>query len=135
MSLDFFGFLDPIMESTPSGGINLVTVGEGGYTGPGGTWVDGAEVVTPLTMANIQQANMRTAQYLMDNGMATHASDSRVVYINDGTTLNPSDDGTYAQILRFSDGSQVRDWKVVEVDNRPWRNYCKAIVTRYRGER
>jgi len=29
----------------------------------------------------------------------------------------------------------VRKWRVVQADNRPWRNYCRAVVERYRGER
>jgi len=135
MSLDFYGFVDPVIESSPAGGVQLVTTAPGDYSGPGGTWVDGAENITDLPFVNIQQADMRTAQYLMDNGMATHAHDARVVHVNDGTMLHPSDDGTYAQILRFSDGDNMREWKITEADNRPWRNYCRAIAVRYRGER
>jgi len=133
MTLDMYNFIDPVLASAPDGGVTLVTQDPGGYTGPGGTWEPGAETEDTLAAVTIQQASMRTAQFLIDQGGITQASDARVVYINDGTMLYPDDDGTFAQILKFSDGRKVREWRVREVDNRPWRNYCKAIVTRYRG--
>ena len=121
--------VDPFWQAGPATGVELVTQSPGGYTGPGGTWEPGAETVTPIQGAVIQQASMRTAQMLIEQGGITQASDARVVYLTDGTTLMPDDDGTFAQILRF----EGREWRVREADNRPWRNYCKAVVVRYRG--
>ncbi len=133
MTLDTLNLIDPMMQSTPEGGVTLVTQIEGGYTGPGGTWEPGAETETDLGLVTIQQADMRTARQFADLGGVANPSDLRVVYINDGTMLYLDDAGTFAQILRFSDGNKIRDWRVREADNRPWRFYCKAIVERYRG--
>jgi hypothetical protein len=134
MSLDMDDFIDPDFESTPDGGVSLITQEPGGYTGAGGTWESGATTEDPLTAVNIQPASQRTAQFYVEHGGTVSASDLRVVHINDGTMLYPDDDGTFAQLLRFSDGTAVRDWRVREADNRPWRNFCKAVVERYRGE-
>lgn len=134
MSLDMMGTVDPTFHSEPTGGVTLVTPGSGGYTGPGGTWEEAASTETELTLVTIQQASMRTAQYLAETGGTVKASDLRVVYLNDGTMLYPDEAGQFAQQLKFSDGTQERTWRVREADNRPWRNYCKAIVERYRGD-
>lgn len=133
MSLDMMDTVDTTFASTPDGGVTLVTQDPGGYTGPGGTWEPGSELTAPLDLVNIQPASQRQAQFYVEHGGTVSASDLRVVYINDGTMLYPDDDGTFAQMLRFSDGSAVRDWRVREADNRPWRAYCKAVVERYRG--
>lgn len=133
MSLDMYGTIGPAEASTPNGGVELVTQAAGDYTGPGGTWAPGSETTTTLSLVTIQQASMKTAEFLAQSGGTAKPSDLRVVYINDGTMLYPDDDGTFAQVLRFSDGQAVRDWRVREADNRPWRNYCKAVVERYRG--
>jgi len=133
MSLDMFGFIDPMIESTPAGGVTLVTPGQGGYTGPGGTWEEPTPTETTLGLVTIQQADMRTAQFMSEVGGTANPTDLRVVYLNDGTMLYPDSDGTFAQLLKFSDGQAVREWRVRQADNRPWRNYCKAVVERFRG--
>lgn len=140
MSLDMMGTIDPTMASDVSGGVTLLTYPPGGYTGPGGQWQDGGSPTeTELTLVTIQQVNEREAQFLRDVGGATSVEDMRKVFLNDGTVLNPHDEsGTDlipAHRLKFSDGMAEREWKVVSADNRPWRNYTKALVTRYRGER
>ena len=56
--------------------------------------------------------------------------DMRVLHINDGTILHPDDEGRYSDIFQFSDGIAMRDWKVVQADCRPWRNYCRVVVER-----
>jgi len=90
--------------------------------------------LSKLPLVAIQQASMKTAQFMSDIGGAVTPTDLRVLYINDGTMLYPSDDGTFAQTLRFSDGHKERTWRVREADNRPWRNYSKVTVERYRGD-
>lgn len=135
MSLDMMGTIDPTMASSPAGGVTLVTPGQGDYSGPGGSWVEPTPTETTLGLVTIQQADMRTAQFFTDHGGVAQPSDLRVVYINDGTMLYPETDGTFAQTLKFSDGQAVRTWRVRQADNRPWRNYCKAVVERYRGDR
>lgn len=133
MSLDMYGFIDPTLASTPEGGVTLVTPGEGGYTGPGGTWEEVEATETDLGPVTIQAASMRTAEFIAQAGGTANPTDLRVVYLNDGTMLYPDSEGQFAQTLKFSDGQAVREWRVREVDARPWRNYCKAIVERFRG--
>ena len=133
-SLDVYGVVDPTVASSPEGGVELVLPGQGDYSGPGGRWVEGEPTVRTLPTVVVQQASMRTAEFLQEHGGTVLPSDLRVVYLNDGTMLYPDGDGKFSQLLRFSDGQAVRDWRVREADNRPWHNYCKAVVERYRGE-
>jgi hypothetical protein len=132
MSLDMYGAVDPVFESTPSGGVELITQQPGTY-GAGGEWQAGAESTETLTLVNIQPADKRTADFYMEYGGTMQPLDLRVIYINDGVVIEPDDDGAFSQLFRFSDGSEVRDWRVREADNRPWRNYTKVVVERYRG--
>lgn len=138
--LDMMNTIDTTFMSTPVGGVVLKTPGPGSYTGPGNAWVEGTPQSRTLKLVNIQPVNDREIQIIQDRGGATNIEDMRKVYINDGTSLGPSDeDGNgnlyFSQWLEFSDGTAVRQWKVVAADNRPWRKYCKALVVRYRGER
>jgi hypothetical protein len=134
MSLDMYGLVDPVMASEPSGGVELVTQQPGSY-GPGGVWQPGSETTEQIGFISIQQTSARTAEFYMDHGGTMQPSDMRVLYINDGTVIEPDDDGAFSQIFRFSDGSQVREWRVREADNRPWHNYTRVVVERYRGEK
>lgn len=73
-------------------------------------------------------------QTLIGMGGTANAHDVRVVHINDGVTyLYPDDDGKFSDLLEFSDGLTMRRWRVMSCDNRPWRNFCRAVVERYRG--
>lgn len=49
-------------------------------------------------------------------------SDTRKFYLNDGTVISP-ENGDKIEI----DGDL---WSVVIADNRPWHNYCKAIIVK-----
>lgn len=133
MTLDMYGFIDPVFESRPEGGVTLIVPGEGGYTGPGGTWEEGEPQRKPLQLVNIQPASLKTVETLVGQGGTVQPSDWRVVRINDGTMIYPDDTGQFAHLLEFSDGREVRQWRVRQADCRPWRNYCKVIVERYRG--
>lgn len=133
MSLDMLGFIDTQFESTPDGDVKLITPAGGGYTGPGGTWEDGTPTEVPLTLVNIQPVDNKTAEFFQGQGGTVNPTDMRKLYINDGTMIYPDDNGQHAQILKFSDGLAVRQWRVRQADNRPWRNYCKVIVERYRA--
>lgn len=138
MSLDMLGHVDFDLNSSIAGGVVLVTPQPGGYTGPGGVWVDGGpDVETDLHFVNVVQGDMKTAEFLsgMDGGGTVNPSDVRIVHINDGTMLYPDDNSKFAQTLKFSDGQSVRTWRVRFADNRPHRNFCKAIVERYRGSK
>jgi hypothetical protein len=137
MSLAMGGFIDPFFASAPAGGVELVTPQPGGYTGPGNSWEDGGPpAAETLRLVNIQPVNPKEATILINEGGATKAEDMRAVYRNDGGTFRETDDESMAQILRFADATgTTREWRVISTDNRPWRRYAKAIVTRYRGER
>ena len=127
--------IDGTFNSPIPGGVKRIKPASGGsYTGPGGTWEAGAPEVITLNRVNIQAADMKTLELLVSMGGTSNPKDVRVVHINDGVNyLYPDDDGKFADLLEFSDGLAVRQWRVIDCDNRPWRSFCKAIVERYRG--
>lgn len=133
MTLDMYGFIDPVFESRPEGGVTLIVPGEGGYTGPGGTWEEGEPQRKLLQLVNIQPASLKTIETLVGQGGTMQPTDWRVLRINDGTMIYPDDNGLFAHLLEFSDGLAMRQWRVRQADCRPWRSYCKVIVERYRG--
>lgn len=131
MSLDMYGHIDYTFESLQD--VKLIIPDAGGYTGPGGIWEDGDYPTEQmLHNVNIQPASLKTAEFFSAGG-TINPQDLRVIHINDGTMLFPDDNGQYAQILEFSDGIAVRQWRVRQADNRPSRNFCRAIVERFRG--
>ncbi len=127
--------IDGTFNSPIPGGVKRIKPASGGgYTGPGGTWEAGAPEVITLKRVNIQAADMKTLELLVSMGGTSNPKDVRIVHINDGENyLYPDDDGKFADLLEFSDGLAVRQWRVIDCDNRPWRSFCKAIVERYRG--
>lgn len=127
--------IDGTFNSPIPGGVKRIKPASGGgYTGPGGTWQAGAPEVITLKRVNIQAADMKTLELLVSMGGTSNPKDVRIVHINDGENyLYPDDDGKFADLLEFSDGLAVRQWRVIDCDNRPWRSFCKAIVERYRG--
>lgn len=114
MSLDMSGHIDPVFKSVPA---NRIATTGGGYVN--GIWVDGVETVTPHTVT-IQPATDREIETLEKGG--ERIVDARRVYVNDGVLAAIAQ----ADIWEF-DGQR---WKCHKLDNRPWRNYCKAIVSR-----
>lgn len=132
MSLNMYGFVDPTMQSSPAGGVTLVQAGEGGYYDydNGGVWVPAAPTTTALQAVNIQPADKKTIDFIIARGGTADPKDLRNVYINDGTSLFPADTGRDSDYLEFTDGLSMRRWRVLTSDNRPWRNYCHAIVER-----
>jgi hypothetical protein len=135
MSLDMYDTIDYQNRSDVPGGVVLIVGAQGGYTGPGGVW-QAATPNDPVTLNNVvvQSASLKTADMLASAlGGVRIPNDLRVVYLNDGTQIYPADDGKEADLLMFSDGITSQEWKVLQSDNRPWHNYCKAIVERYRG--
>lgn len=132
MSLDMFGHIDLMFESCPAGGVTLIPAETGDYTGPGGTWeADPASTPRTISLVNIQPANPKKIEHL--TGGTTAPQDFRVIHINDGTMIYPDDNGQFSDMLEFSDGLAVRKWRVRESDCRPWRNFCRVVVERYRG--
>lgn len=133
MSLGMYGFVDLALESSPAGGVTLIQSGADGFYDydNGGAWVPPAGPdPRPLTAVNIQSATKKTLDFIVAKGGTADPKDLRNVYVNDGTQLFPADTGRESDFLEFSDGLSVRRWRVLTCDNRPWRNYCHAIVER-----
>lgn len=137
MSLDMYNFVDTTFNSPIDGGVYLNIPKSGGYTGVGGTWEDvGSPEKVELKFVSVQPVSLKIAEfYSSSDGGAVNPSDFRVLRVNDGTQIHPDDDGKFAHTIEFSDGNTVRVWRVRQADNRPWRNYCKVVVERYRGKR
>lgn len=116
MSLDMEGHIDDTFESVAA----TRTPQSGGY-GADGIYVNvvGASqphrvTVQPLINKDLVSLNIGAERIL----------DARKIYVNDGDlySILPSDLWTFAGI----DGT----FRTVSLDNRPWRKYCKAIVSR-----
>ncbi|AMO49199.1 Hypothetical protein AKI40_2811 [Enterobacter sp. FY-07] len=132
--LDMNGHIDSTFNSPVPGGVRIIRAGAGGYTGPGGRWADSPGEIVELTRVNIQPAKWKDMQMLIGMGGTANPQDARVIHINDGVNyLWPDDNGKFADLLEFSDGQVIRQWRVMSCDNRPWRNFCRAVVERYRG--
>lgn len=132
--LDMRGHVDSTFDSPVPGGVWLIPAGAGDYTGAGGTWEQSSSDPVELTRVNVQPASWKDVRLLAGMGGTVNPQDVRVVHINDGVNyLYPDDDGKFADLLEFSDGLAVRQWRVMSCDNRPWRNFCRAVVERYRG--
>lgn len=126
--LDMRGHIDSTFTSKIKGGIWLIKI-KGDYSGPGGVWVEKAEDPAELKQVNVQPAKWREINLLTGQGGVALLNDYRSVHINDGHTyLMPDESGQYQDQLEFSDGVKMRRWRVMTADNRPWRNFCRAVV-------
>jgi hypothetical protein len=126
--LDMRGHVDTTFKSKIPGGIWLINR-DGDYTGPGGVWEEEDGERIELTHVNVQPARWREITLLVGQGGVAVISDFRTVHINDGKTyLMPDESGEYRSVLEFSDGVRMRRWRVMTADNRPWRNFCRAVV-------
>lgn len=116
MSLNMFGHIDAVFVSTPA--TRTVETG-GSYVN--GKWVDGTTEIKPHTV-NLQPVNDKEIQAL--NIGAERIGDLRKIYVNDGDLYNikPSDIWSFTGL--------GGTFKAVSLDNRPWRNYCKIIVSK-----
>lgn len=114
MSLDMFNHIGPVFQSIPADRISKTG---GAYVD--GKYVEGTETITPH-IVTIQPASDREIDALVSGG--ERIVDARRVYVNDGVlaSISQADEWIF-------DG---QSWKCVKLDNRPWRNYCKAIVSR-----
>jgi hypothetical protein len=116
MSLDMLGTIDDTFKSADA----LRTSKTGGY-GADGRYVGASGTPSPHTV-NIQPLTPKELQSLGIG--AERINDVRKIYVNDGDlySILPSDEWSFDGI----DGV----FRTVDLDNRPWRNYCKAIVSR-----
>lgn len=84
-----------------------------------GIWVDG----TPQTQdydINVQNVTLRELDFPLTGG--ERIVDLRKIYVNSGDT------STFDETDEWEFSGQR--WKVMGMDNRPWRNYCKILVNR-----
>lgn len=133
MSLDLYGLVDPTFASRPEGGVVLLGSESDGYYDGDGIWIPPTQQPPrPLASVSIQPAGKKAMEIMVGMGGTNNPRDVREVFINDGTSLYPADDGRASDYLEFSDGLDVRQWRVVQSDNRPWHTYCHAIVERVR---
>jgi hypothetical protein len=114
MSLNMVGHIDPVFVSIAA---TRTSHTGGGYVD--GIWQDGTTTTTSHTVT-IQPASDREIDTIERGG--ERIVDARRVYVNDGVLASIRQ----ADIWEF-DGQL---WKCHKLDNRPWRNYCKAIVSR-----
>lgn len=118
-ALDMAGHIDADFVSVPAVRISKTA-----------TYVDGIPVSTPESRTDhtvtIQPASSRDVIHI-DIG-ARRISDYRKIYINDGLIANiqEADDWEFD-----ANGRGAERYETVSLDNRPWRNYCKAVVALY----
>lgn len=112
--LNMEGHIDDCFESIPASR----TSNSGSYVN--GRWSENAGIVTPHKIT-LQPVSDKKIDNLSKGG--ERIVDARTVYINDGDlySIEPSDTWTFEGIAGV--------FKTVELDNRPWRNYCKLIVS------
>ena len=116
MSLDMSGHIDGAFKS-----LDVIR------TPVTGSYIDGIWSPTngtPSThAANVQPLNHREIQQLQQGG--ERITETWKLYINDGDlfSIAPSD------IWTFDTGKGVKKHKAISMDCRPWRNYCKIIVS------
>lgn len=112
--LNMQGGIDSTFESVPA---TRTTNNIGAYVE--GIWTPGVQITTPYSV-NIQQVSQQELDFLTQGG--ERVLDLRRIYINDGDIEIIDETGIWEFI-----GAK---WKSVSIDNRPWRNYCKVIVSR-----
>ena len=112
--LDMIGHIDDVFESVDA----IRTPQPGSYVA--GKWVAVPGTPKPHTVT-LQPASDREINNLSKGG--ERVVDARKAYINDGDlyAISPSDDWTFTGI--------AGTFKTIKLDNRPWRNYCKVIVS------
>ena len=115
MSLDMQGHIDDVFESFQA----VRYAKTGGARDADGVWIPGSETPSPHTI---------TAQPVSDREFVALSNgneriqDTRKIYVNDGVdaSIQEADEWEF-------DGQR---WRCMQLDLRPRRNYCKAVVTR-----
>ena len=116
MSLDMLGTIDATFVSVPASRTSYTS----GYDALGYA-EDSAPVATSHTV-NLQTTDHRKIESLVKGG--ERIVDARTLYVNDGDLYDIKDNDEWS--FTGVDGT----FRTVELDNRPWRNYCKIIVSR-----
>ena len=112
--LNMQGGIDSVFESVPA---TRTTNNSGSYVD--GIWVPAVPVTTAFAV-NIQPVSQQELDFLTQGG--ERVLDLRRIYVNDGDLSGIDETGIWEFI-----GAK---WKAVSLDNRPWRDYCKVIVSR-----
>lgn len=117
MSLSMQGHVDAVFRSS-----DVVVTGKtnGGWDSEG-NMIPPAVVTATFTRANIQPLNNRELENLLRAG--ERIVDGRKIYINSGDF----------DVLALATNLTMlgQEWKIVQSDVRPWRNYAKIVVSRY----
>lgn len=115
MSLDMNGHIDDTFES-----FNAVRYAKtDGYRDADGIWIEGTTTATTHTV-NVQPVSDREFTALTNGN--ERIQDTRKIYVNDGidASIQEADEWEFLG----------QRWRCLSLDNRPWRTYCKAVVTR-----
>ena len=118
MILDMAGFIDDSFES-----VTATRMPQGGDYDATGIWQDSPGTAEQHSVT-VQPVSEREIQNLGKGG--ERLLDVRKIYVNDGTLANIRPSDTW----QFDAGFGVKNWKAIRLDCRPWRNYCKVIVSR-----
>ena len=112
--LDMRGHIDNVFKSVDA----TFTPVQTGYDSNGlPNPTDGT--ATTFTV-NVQPLNLRELDILTRGNQ--RIVDGRKIYVNNGDLSIIEDNGIWVFL--------GQRWKTVQSDNRPWRNYCKVIVSR-----
>lgn len=114
MGLNMFGMIDSVFAS-----VNAVSISTGDGSYVNGVWVPGTSTRTTFTV-NMQPANEKELQFLNLGGERVHNVNK--IYINDPR----------AQTVDLYCDWEVEGvhYKTIQIDNRPWRTYCKVYIER-----
>lgn len=114
MSLDMRGHIDGTFRTMDA----TRTIHVGSYVG--GIWVESSATSVSHDVT-LQALTDKEIQTLSIGG--ERINEAYRIYINDGETgnLSPSDTWQFNGL--------TGTFKAVKTDNRPWRNYCKVIVS------
>ncbi len=116
MSLNMSGHIDVTFKSLLANRI----VKSGGYVNGLPVQSDGDK--TPHSV-NVQPLTAREIQHLDVGGR--RISDIRKIYVNDGllAEIQPADEWEFD-----ANGRGQERYETVDLDSRPWRNYCRVVV-------
>ena len=120
-SFNMFGFVDSVFRSISA----TRTSYSGGALDVNGIWQPGTPTITQHTI-NLQPLSMKEISFIDLGGERQH--DLRKIYVNDGDLYSISESDTWA--FELSQGVNG-NYKTIQLDNRPWHNYCKIIVSRF----
>ena len=114
--LDMTGCVDGTFQSTPA---TRTSKAGGSYVD--GRWVEGTPTQTSHVVT-LQGASQREIDFILNAG--ERVVDVRKVYINDNSDYSYHEADTW--VFDGVDGI----FKVISMDNRPWRTYIKLMVSR-----